>query len=183
MVSIDSTLEEIKDFVKSCLRQLYDSDAELFIRNKAKGVCERCIVFRFAHYLQNEVDGFWVDCDFNSSYEGYLDSEGNIVGNEVHGKPITNTDNTITKRYIDIIVHNREPKSESDFICFEIKKWTNNSAKEKQKDFNNLRVLTTEYGYKFGFHIILGRTKNKSKWTIFQNGQPIIDNQLIFNNE
>jgi hypothetical protein len=54
MIDRSSALESIKEVIKSCLNQLYETDA-FFLRNGNKGVCERCLVFRLAHYLQNKL--------------------------------------------------------------------------------------------------------------------------------
>lgn len=183
MVSRHSTLNEIKNLVKETISQLYEKDHFLFERNKGKGVCERSIVFRFAHYLQIRIPDFFVDCDFNSSYEAYINPDGRVIGRERQGKPITNEDGTITKRFVDIIVHKRDFRTINDLICFEIKKWNNTNADDINKDKNNLRVLTSTYGYIYGFHISFHREKKKTKWTIFHKGEIIENNSLVFANE
>ena len=163
MVSKSSSLNEIKRLIKDCLNQLYDTDEFLFKRNKQRGTCERCLVFRFAHYLQDHFKKYFVDCDFNSSFEVYTDLQGNIIRQERTGKTILNYEDVkVTKRFIDIIVHKRDYNSQNDFLCFEIKKWNNTKASETRKDYNNLKKLTTDYGYKFGFHIVLNKTKNRT---------------------
>jgi hypothetical protein len=165
------TLEGIKEKVRQCLRTLYDRDAMLFERNSGRGVCERCLVFRFAMYLQEVFPEFFVDCDYNSAVEN---------GRDLRGKPITNRDGTTTKRFVDIIVHKRRTVGQSDFICFEIKKWNNNCQQDSMKDRNNLRVLTSEYRYQYGFHLVLGRTLQTAKWTIFQHGQIFEEQRVVF---
>ena len=52
-----------------------------------------------------------------------------------------------------------------------------------QKDINNLCRLTSDYGYKYGFLIRFGKTKNTAKWTIFQDGRQIEGNSLIYGNQ
>lgn len=183
-------LNESKEMIMACLTKLYDNDASLFERNRGKGVCERSLVFRFAHYLQNEISAtnkfndLFVDCDFNSSHELTLGPRGNIRWREREGKPIPNLDGSSTRRFIDIIVHKRDDNRETNFICFEIKKWNNTSRKEKDKDIKNMIKMTTYYSYSFGFHLILGKCKEKTSWTIFRDGAPInIANQRVFLNE
>ena len=145
------------------LEKLYRDDAILFERNSGKGLCERALVFRFGLYLQETFPDYFVDCDFNSHSR-----DGRTFG----GKPIPNQDGTTTDRFVDIIVHKRGLNGlGSDFICFEVKKWNNTNAISAEKDQNNLRILTSEYGYKYGFYLILGRLLNSTKWTIFgRNG-------------
>lgn len=155
-------MREVSNKIKDCLNDLYRNDRILFRRNNGGGLCERCLVFRFAFYLQKKFNDYYVDCDFNSS---------NVNGQERHGKPIRENDGRLKKRFIDIIIHKRTFDDQNGFICFEIKKW--NNTKYAGKDINNLKVLTREYGYKFGFFIILGKTKNETEMLIFQNGKEI----------
>lgn len=164
-------LVEIKDKIKKCLEKLYEKDAELFNRNDGKGLCERCLVFRFALYLQEAFRNYFVDCDFNSAQ---------INGQPVSGKPITNSDGTATKRFVDIIVHKRTFNHNNDFICFEIKKWNNHNSKASKKDKNNLNVLTSEYGYRYGFYLILGKNIEETKWAVFQNGRIFEQMEQVF---
>jgi len=181
MICRNSSLDEIKRLIRGSLHKVYDTDASLFERNAQHGISERCLVFRFAHYLQNRLNDFFVDCDFNSSFEGYADAQGRFRSRERHGKLIRNLDGTTTGRFVDIIVHKRDFTTPSnDFICFELKKW-NNSVKPKDK--NNLRRMTSDYGYKYGFLIIFGRTKEVAKWTVYQHGEPIEEGALIYANE
>jgi len=168
------TLDEIKNKIKECLRKLYEKDAILFERNNGKGLCERCLVFRFGLYLQEAFNDYFVDCDFNSSI---------VNGHQASGKPITNPNNTITNRFVDIIVHKRAAPPNSDFICFEIKKWSNANTEATEKDMNNLRVLTSEYGYLYGFYLIFGRNLNTTKWIVFHRDQVPEQIRMVFQNE
>lgn len=174
MISRNSSLPAIKIFVKSNLNLLYDRDEELFNRNKGKGVSERCIVFRFAHYLQNNIEnGFYVDCDFNSSYR------------QPSGKALADNEGNIVKRFVDIIIHKRSnfPNDQpniNNLICFEIKKWNNYDKKGILKDETNLTDLTSvNFGYAFGFYISLHRIKEKTKWSIYENGRLIEKSQVF----
>ena len=112
-------LEQVKAIIRYCVDKLYKSDYFLFERN----ICERGLVFRFAHYLQNEIihndgfDSYFVDCDFNSSYKYFINEQGNRAGTERTGKGIRNVDGTITKRFVDIIVHKRDYRRHNDFMA------------------------------------------------------------------
>ena len=168
------SLDSIKSKIQSCLKQVYAQDAVLFSRNNGKGLCERCLVFRFGLYLQNEFNDYYVDCDFNSYSETIIDNNGRVSQQlDGNGKPIENPDGTTTHRFVDIIVHNRTFDGTNDFICFEVKKWNNQKRQEVEKDKNNLRVLTSDYGYHYGFYLVLGQTQEKTKWEIYQNGRVI----------
>ncbi len=177
---MNPSLAIIKKQVKGCVEKLYQTDGFLFRRNSGRGICERGLTFRFAYYLQNNFDSYFVDCDFNSSFIGEVNNTGNIVRIERSGKLIRNEDGSETKRFVDIIIHKRDYNARNDFICFEIKKWNNNGEQERNKDYNNLRRLTLDYGYFYGFHIILGKTQNSTKWTVFQHGEVIIGTTLMF---
>lgn len=158
-------LEELKLKIAECLDKLYCFDNILFTRNKGRGLCERCLVFRFSYYLQLqfEANNFFVDCDFNSS---------NLNGQGRFGKQIVNQNGLgSTGRFVDIIIHKRTFNQETDFICFEIKKWNNYDKKASRKDANNLEVLTTIYHYKYGFHITLGKNRESTKCNIWENGK------------
>lgn len=169
------TLEQIKEKIKKCLRKLYTQDAVLFERNQSKGLCERCLVFRFGLYLQKEFPNHFVDCDFNSA---------SVNSRDVRGKPITDTDGrTSTNRFVDIIIHKRTTQTNTDFICFEIKKWNNYDKEATEKDKNNLKVLTSEYGYKYGFYLILGKSMEKTKWVIFRRGGTPEETSPVFTDE
>jgi hypothetical protein len=183
MISRSSSLEEIKRFVKEVISEFYDNEEYLFHRNHEKGLCERCLAFRFAHLLQNKLgNSNFVDCDYDSAFEGYRDENGYIRGAEKEGKPIRMPDGRVVNRLVDIIVHKRDYNTVNDFICFEIKKWRNTNKKEIDKDKNNLKELTSSYGYLLGFHLSLGHSKNMTKWSIFHNGNSIVSDKLVFQN-
>lgn len=163
-------LDKYKNHIEKSLNYLYNNEKSLFEDN----LCERCIAFRFAHHLQNEFNRnagneYYVDCDYNSST--YYNAEEK-KWKKRSAKPIQNqTNGKIKKRFIDIIVHKRKCEWKSDLICFEIKKWNNCRKEGMKKDENNLKTLTTHYGYEFGFHLIFGERKEDVKLSIFHNGE------------
>jgi len=185
-------LKKYIDIIKVCLDELYSKEKFLFENN----LCERCLVFRLAHHLQiifnkeYSAEGYFVDCDYNSSC--YYD-EGGGEPKRSSGKPIPNYDevrgepkrrggklipNQISgkakKRFIDIIVHKRKSGSGSNLICFEIKKWNNYRAEGMKKDENNLAVLTSQYGYSFGFYLIFGKTEKDLKLYVFKGSKKLV---------
>ena len=154
----DSSLAEFEGLVQGCLARLYDAngDGSLFERNNGRGISERALVFRFAYYLQRSIGGYFVDCDFNASPQ----ARGKVIIDQ-HGRK--------RNRFVDVIVHKRDSELTNNLICFEFKKWNNHSG-ELHKDENNLRSMTSNYGYLFGFQIVLHRVKTKSKWAVFKRG-------------
>ena len=151
-----SEWKKIKTSIIDALDELYKEDPCLFSRNSGRGLAERCIVFRFAHYLQNKFENDFVDCDFNSSL--FCKAK----------KPIKKSNGKLVGRFIDIIIHKRD--FDSNLVCFEIKKWNNKRTGGLEKDQNNLRELTCQYGYKYGFHIILGKKKHETTIEVFEQG-------------
>ena len=166
--------EFIEHYIRPVMEVLYTKDALLFDQNLS--LSERCIAFRFAHYLQNKFDelgeyNVFVDCDYNSHLE-YENGEWK----RHPGKPIQDRDGSgVTGRFIDLIVHqrkeNKDSENWSDLICFELKKWDNPKKERGEKDKNNLERLTSDYGYHYGFHIIFGPTKEAVQIEIFEGGQ------------
>ena len=93
---------------------------------------------------------------------------------KINGKPIEEQYNEkLTNRFIDIIVHQRKYEQPSDLICFEIKKWNNCTKKGVDKDINNLKKLTSIYGYNFGFHLIFGKKFEETKLKIVKGDKSI----------
>ncbi len=178
----DESLKEYLSYVKSCLNELYDNEGCLFKNN----LCERALVFRFAYHLQNKFNDvgckYFADCDYNSSV--YFDKQ-NKKWKRKSGKPIPDSDQSkakITKRFIDVIVHKRGIGN-SNIICFEIKKWNYYNKSGIKKDKNNLKVLTSQYGYKYGFHLIFGKNKEETTISIFKNGKKIYNKQEILKDD
>ena len=87
----------IEERVKKCIKQIYEEVPSLFLRNNGRGLCEKCLVFRFAFYLQKKFPKYFVDCDFNSEYWSYLDNSGNIISGENTRKSIMNEDGTMAR--------------------------------------------------------------------------------------
>lgn len=177
-----SELDIYLKYIYTCLGYLYQQEYSLFEND----LCERCITFRFAHFLQNIFDNnsgnnkYFVDCDYNSSF--YFD-ERRSQWIKRNGKPIgEQTSGKLVKRFIDIIVHQRKYEQPSDLICFEIKKWNNCTKLGINKDMNNLKQLTSKYGYSFGFHLIFGQKIEKTKLRVVRGDQSFSINFAI-NNE
>ena len=165
----DSSLPEIINFINLRLDELYERDAILFERD----LCERCLGFRFAHYLQSNLDNFNVDCDYNRSHKYEPNPDGTVSIVAIKGK----FDIDEKGMYIDIIVHERagfEGGIENGFICFELKKSNNY---DRAKDISKLMLLTRfdkhGYGYKYGFHLILGRNREEVEIHVYQNGEKL----------
>ena len=178
----DSSLDEIKELLRSTLGIFYHLDGELLYRRDGDGMHERCLHFRLAYHLQNKLNessSFFVDCEFDSSYRLKQDADGNPIldengeyqFDEIFKKYRMVGHNKEKPMFIDIIVHKREKSLETDFFCIELKKWNSDNEKEREQDFKKLREMTLGYHYRYGFYLILGREKQDCKWIIFQDGR------------
>ncbi len=148
---MDSTKEMTEKEMKEC-KTLINNVAEAFrlvYKNDKflieKGLCERCIMFRFAHYLAGLYPDYDVDCEYNRH-------KGNV-------KKIIEEKNI----FPDIIIHKRGTDSEN-FAVIELKNETNISNDGRKTDKTKLQALTKSYnngekdslynyGYKFGLAI------------------------------
>ena len=148
---MDSTKEMTEKEMKECktlinnvaeaFRLVYKND-KFLIEN---GLCERCIMFRFAHYLADLYPDYDVDCEYNR--------------HKYDVKRIIGGDNI----FPDIIIHKRGTDSEN-FAVIELKNKTNKSVSGRENDETKLKALTNSnnngekdslynYGYKFGLAI------------------------------
>lgn len=148
---MDSTKEMTEKEMKECktlinnvaeaFRLVYKND-KFLIEN---GLCERCIMFRFAHYLADLYPDYDVDCEYNR--------------HKYDIKRIIGGDNI----FPDIIIHKRGTDSEN-FAVIELKNETNISDEGRKTDKTKLQALTKSYnngekdslynyGYKFGLAI------------------------------
>jgi len=161
---------QIINIVKDTIREFYSIDQSLINKN----LCERCLVHRFAFYLQLKFNKMYVDCEFNKSF----------YGEEVHSKILSN----INGNYVDIIIHKRDNIFKHNLICFEVKK--KNNKKDREKDKKNLEILTkidyyqnTEvkgFNYLYGFNFIIGKTIYESELFLYKNGS-LVKSIIPFN--
>ena len=139
-------LGAIKEKIRRALRTLYQEDRYLFV----KGLCERCILHRFAvNLVRQNFEGYHVDCEYNRAH----------LGTRSTTKRVSN----FNGNYIDIIITKRSNNPIDDLICFEVKKWDNYNGRDK--DRQNLEILTggTKFDYDYGFYVIFGKTIDKTK--------------------
>lgn len=154
-------LKYIKIRINIALERLYKKDYFL-IKN---GLCERTLNHRFAMYLEPLFRGRSVDCEYNVSH---LEDRNTL-------KRVT----TENGNYIDIVVRKRDRKPESDFVCFEVKKWDN--LRDREQDREKLRILTSgdRFCYKYGFFLVFGKTKNDIMVEVYEHGEKINEYQGV----
>lgn len=159
-------LHEIKDKVQNALNTFYEKDSFLI----EKELCERCLVYRLAVYLENgRFPDYFIDCEYNKS----------LLNEKSVPKRVSNPNGN----YIDIIITKRDDNYKHDLICFEVKRWDN--YHERNKDRENLKILTKgdRFGYDYGFYIILGKTKEKTKIEVYTHGNKSEEFKLAGGNE
>lgn len=156
----------VKQKINSCVDKIYSKDKYLFDCK----VCERCLMFRLAYYLQAEFPDYFVDCEFNKM--GF-----NEYKHEYKVEP-TRQGSDLKKMYADIIVHKRNSDARDNFICLEIKRTKNGL----DNDLERLKIMTNQngfrykgdnykYAYDYGFSIRLPKSKDKSEIRIFEDGK------------
>lgn len=140
----EKEMKELKTLINNvaeAFRLVYKND-KFLIEN---GLCERCIMVRFAHYLADLYPDYDVDCEYNRH-------KGNV-------KKIIEDKNI----FPDIIIHKRGTDSEN-FAVIELKNKANISNDGRMTDKAKLKALTKSYndgekdslynyGYKFGLAI------------------------------
>lgn len=148
------TTKEVKQKVNKALDELHGKDAFLV----EKGLCERCINHKFANHLEAQKfgEGYYIDCEYNKSH---LNEQTGI-------KRVSNPNGN----YIDIIITKRNGNWRDDLVCFETKR--SNNYKNREKDRKNLEILTggEKFGYKIGFYVIFGATRDETKIEVYENG-------------
>lgn len=162
--------KKIINKIKKSIEKLYNESDDKYLFDCK--VCERCLMFRLAHYLQFEFPDYFVDCEFNKmGFNGHK-SEAKV-------EPIYNG-NGLKKMYADIIIHKRGSRIEDNLVCLELK--INKHGVDS--DLIRLQNMTKAdgfqhkginyvYNYDLGFFVYLPKDKSKLEIRIFENGKMI----------
>lgn len=143
--------EKLFEYIKDSLKMVYEKDYPLIL-NRAlcekdndddHHVGERSIVFRFAHYLLNQLGN-------NKLFKEYdLDCEYNRNGAEC--KSLPSFPNGI---YPDVIIHKRG-NNDHNLAVFEFKTYWNDDLRHDIDKIKELIDKEGKYKYKFGYVILL----------------------------
>jgi hypothetical protein len=166
---------EIVDKIKRSVDKLYSDAGDRYLFDCH--VCERSLMFRFAHYLQLEFSDHFVDCEFNKmgfeSHKSQLKMEPSRDGNG------------LKRMFADIIIHKRGELLEGNLVCLELKtsKRLISDDLVRLKNMTNLEgfisgLINYVYGYKLGVSIYLPVEKNNLEMKYFRNGEEI-DEQVL----
>lgn len=162
--------KDVFNKIKNSIKKLYgkDGDKDLFERK----LCERCLMFRLAYYLQKKFPNYFVDCEFNKMLSKNENTE-KINFNKLDEKPVK-IDGKSGKMYTDIIIHKRNCNKKDNFVCIEIKRVKRSIENDKKR----LKMMTNNkplnyYAYDYGFFIYLPKDKCNSEINIFKDGEEI----------
>lgn len=156
-------LELLQSNIEKAFDLVYKND-EFLITN---GLCERCIMFRFADYLADLYPNYNVDCEYNRHIENV--------------KRISKDEEI----FPDVILHTRGV-DDNNFAIIELKNKTNPGNSGRKNDEKKLRALTKSksdgnkdslynYGYKFGLAITICEDLKATMNSIdvYRNGKKI----------
>ena len=159
---MNNTNENLIYYVNKALDELYFFDKYLIENNTH----ERSVVFSFGYYLKRLLasdklfEHYNVDIEYNTDSLSENNYKAIIYENKKY-------------RIIpDVIIHKRGSNN-FNLLVIEFKKSNNNESKN---DFNKLKVLTckkSDYDYKLGLFIKLGKTRNDVKLIKFVDGKSI----------
>jgi len=155
---------ELKNILQRAIHEFYEKDSILV---SVKGMEQAC-VFRIGLYLNqlmqnnNELSNLDIDCEYNKSNEGTKTLAG------VKIRP-------------DLIVHKRNLSNHAanphNTLVVEFKGWWNNNTDDIDK---LIKFTKQEYGYHYplAVWVKLGKSKNKTQYKYFCNGQKVDENDL-----
>jgi hypothetical protein len=131
---------ELEICVRKAIDVLHTRDEELF----SVEASEWAIAHRLAIYLEQEIPGWNVDCEYNKQGEG--------------GDPKANPITHKTKKNVrpDIILHHRgKPDSEHNLLVIELKKKRENSDLKKARAYTRRPRRNGKRKYKYQFGLAL----------------------------
>ena len=134
---------------------LYARDEKLF----SVEASEWAIAHRLAIYLEQEIPGWNVDCEYNKQGEG--DSKANPIPSK-------------TKKNVrpDIILHHRgKPESEHNLLVLELKKMEESSDSKKARAYTRKPRFNNRRKYTYQFGLALSLFPLKLHW--YTNGKEI----------
>lgn len=151
---------------------------------------ERSICHRLAVYLEQNISGFSIDCEYNGDNDSpdhrkhiyYLESECNKIFGQDDETEYVNKESRI---YPDIIIHTRGSNKIGDnLLAIEVKKSTNRNRQEIAWDNIKIKSYTSpanenHYNYLFGAIVLFNVGINPSfRITWYQNGE-IFENYFL----
>lgn len=153
--------------IKSAMNDLYRYDKHLICNEPHERRCpdeigkhyvgERAIVFRFAHYLQNEL----VKKHKYSNY--HLDCEYNRNGSETKYLP-----SFPRGTFPDLIIHKRGDNYPTNLLIIEFKTYWNTDTERDNLKVQEFVDKNGEYRYKYGLVVVIGKTIDETTFEVYQ---------------
>jgi hypothetical protein len=143
---------ELKNHVMQAINTLYARDSDLFSRDAS----EWAIAHRLAVYLEYELPGWNVDCEYNRQGPG---RDPKVRQNEEKVRP-------------DIVLHHRgRVEPEHNLLVIELKKLEASPDLEKAREYTMVPAGSRKFQYQYGLALsVIGELK--LNW--FTGGHEII---------
>ena len=152
--------------IKRAMNDLYRYDKHLICNEPHERRCpdetgkhyvgERAIVFRFAHYLQNELVK-------NHKYSNFhLDCEYNRNGCETKNLPAFPNGT-----FPDLIIHHRD-SNEDNILVMEFKTYWNADTERDRLKVKGFVNKNGKYNYKYGVVVVIGKTLDETTFEVYQ---------------
>lgn len=151
--------QNIERAVKNSLDKLIKNDVILLKEN----VNERSITYRLAMYLQEEFEGYEVDCEYNRMNIGH---SINIKTINYDNNDVPIDDDNATTVFPDIIVHKRNKPE--NLLVIEAKKSINKNLKLDKKKLRIFTSLESNFKYSYGLNLIFQVKDDFKKPTILR---------------
>lgn len=168
----EKNIEKLNLLVNKALDQLYENDYHLILNRPSTDInnhyhaCERSIVFRFAHYLQNLIDQDGSFADYN------LDCEYNRNGAETKKLP-----SFPNGTYPDVIIHKRG-RNDYNLLVMEFKTyWNTNQFNDKWK-ICQFTESAGQYAFLYGITVLIGRRRNAVELKAYVDGNRYVIDTL-----
>lgn len=151
--------QDIEGNVKNSLAKLIENDGFLLKEN----VNERSITYRLAMYLQEEFEGYEVDCEYNRMNNG---QSINIKTINYDNNNVPIDDDNAKTVFPDIIVHKRNKPE--NLLVIEAKKSNNKNLELDQKKLEIFTSLERNFRYFYGLNLIFQVKSDFGKPTILK---------------
>lgn len=162
---------KLEKIIYGCVDKIWENDSDLFEKS------EWAITFRLGYYLQRALEieksivlkSYVVDSEYNRFEDDpkkafkeceECEKRKSCLGDVEYNKGIRP----------DLMIHIRGKNDEySNLMVIEVKK-----LKSNKNDYDKLKYLTckrAKYQYQIGAHVVFDKTKNKSEFKWFENGE------------
>ncbi len=147
-----STIDQILNIA---LENLVQKDGELFTED----VNERTICARLAFYLQEQLQDFHVDCEYNRHHKDpkHIKRLRDPILRKLAGRRPEIDDSDSVTVFPDIIIHRRG--SDENLLVIETKKTTSRVSSEF--DTQKLKAFQSELGFRFARFILFHTDSGK----------------------